>query len=399
MSFSENIRLAFQSLRANPLRSILILVGMAVGIAAVLHVVVLGELTQKKINDRLKQMGSNVLRIRPGFSWRHGMRTGEKRVNLTWEDSDEIVSQSEAIIQTVPIYSGSGDVSFQDKNWSTQITGVTPAYQNVNNDYPDQGRFFNMQELSERARVAILGATVYEKLFENKPALSKTIFIKSKPFLIIGILEAKGESWSNPDNQVFVPITTAQERIFGVDYLSSILAQMRSETDYDEALFDIESILRRNHRLDKAAENDFRVRRQDFFLATIQATNQELARFITVIALVSLLVGGIGIANVMLISVTERIREIGIRRAIGARKFHILFQFLTESMMLGFFGGILGVGGGIVFNHFYIDAGGILPWSWIYYSFGICAGIGIFAGIYPAFRAANMNVIDALRHE
>ncbi len=399
MSFSENIRLAFQSLRANPLRSILILIGMAVGIAAVLHVVVLGELTQQRINDRLEQMGSNVLRIRPGFSWRHGMRTGEKRVNLSWAEADEIMTQSEAIIQTVPIYSGSGDVSFQDKNWSTQVTGVTPAYRDVNNDHPTEGRFFNPQELSERARVAILGSTVYEKLFENESALGKTIFIKSKPFLIIGILEAKGESWSNPDNQVFVPITTAQERIFGVDHLSSILAQMRSEADYDEALFDIESILRKNHRLGKEDANDFRVRRQDFFLATIQATNQELARFITVIALVSLLVGGIGIANVMLISVTERIREIGIRRAIGARKFHILFQFLTESMMLGFFGGILGVSGGIVFNHFYIDAGEMLPWSWIYYSFGICAGIGIFAGIYPAFRAANMNVIDALRHE
>lgn len=399
MSLGENIRLAFQSLRTNALRSILILLGMAVGIAAVLHVVVLGELTQKKINDRLQKMGSNVLRIRPGFSWRHGIRTGAKRVNLTWDEANELVTESEVITQTVPIYSSGGDVAFQDKTWSTQITGTTPAYQNVNNDYPAQGRFFNAQDLEERARVAILGTTVYDKLFETESPLGKTIFIKSKPFLVIGILESKGESWSNPDDQVFVPITTAQERIFGVDHLSTILAQMRSEADYDEALFDIESILRRNHRLGKEVENDFRVRRQDFFLATIQATNQELARFITVIALVSLFVGGIGIANVMLISVTERIREIGIRRAIGARKFHILFQFLTESMMLGFFGGILGVGGGIVFNHFYIDAELILPWSWIGYSFGICAGIGIFAGIYPAFRAANMNVIDALRHE
>ncbi len=399
MSFSENIRLALQSLKANPLRSVLILIGMAVGIAAVLHVVVLGELTQKRINERLQKMGSDVLRIRPGFSRMHGVRTGEKKVNLKWDEANELVAQSQVITEAVPVYSGGGDVAFRDKNWSTQITGTTPAYQHVNNDHPAEGRFFSAQELTERARVAILGTTVYEKLFDNVSPLGKTIFIKSQPFLVIGLLEAKGESWSNPDDQVFVPITTAQERLFGVDHLSTILAQMRSAADYDEALFDIESILRRSHRLSRDAENDFQVRRQDFFLATIQETNEELARFIIVIALVSLVVGGIGIANVMLISVAERIREIGIRRAIGARKFHILFQFLTESMMLGFFGGILGVGGGMLFNHFYIDAGLLLPWPWIAYSFGICAGIGILAGIYPAFRAANMNVIDALRHE
>jgi len=399
MRIFENTRLAFQNLKANPLRSILILIGMAVGIAAVLHVVVLGELTQKRINERLQQMGSNVLRIRPGYSRMHGVRTGVRTVNLKREAADELVAQSQAITETVPIYSSGGDVAFQDKNWSTQITGTTPAYQAVNNDRPVEGRFFTAQELAERARVAVLGTTVYEKLFERGSPIGQTIFVQSKPFQIIGLLEAKGESWSNPDDQVFVPITTAQERIFGVDHLSTILAQMRSASDYEEALFDIETILRRDHRLSEDAENDFQVRRQDFFLATIQATNQELARFILVIALVSLVVGGIGIANVMLISVTERIREIGIRRAIGARKFHILFQFLTESMILGLLGGLLGVSGGMLFNHFYIDAGLLLPWPWISYSFGICAGIGVLAGIYPAFRAANMNVIDALRYE
>jgi putative ABC transport system permease protein len=174
---------------------------------------------------------------------------------------------------------------------------------------------------------------------------------------------------------------------------------MNSAGSDDEALFDIETILRRNHRLREDQDNDFRVRRQDFFLSTIQDTNAEIANFIVLIAFVSLAVGGIGIANVMLVSVTERTREIGIRRAMGARRQHILTQFLVEAAILGLFGGLLGIVGGMTFNHFNIGAGLILPWNWIGYSFGICAGIGVLAGIYPAMRAANEDVIRALHHE
>ncbi len=399
MRLFENITLAFQNIKANPLRSFLILSGVAVGIGAVLHVVVLGELTQKRINERLEQLGSDVLRIRPGYSWRHGVRTEARAVSLKWAEAKALAQQSQAIARTVPVYSGSGDISFLDKNWSTQVTGTTPDYESVNNESLVEGRFFNPTELSQRARVCVLGATVYQKLFKNESPIGKTVMIKSKPFRVIGLLAAKGESWSNPDDQVFIPLTTAQERLFGVDHLSSILAQMQSAEDYDESLFDIETLLRQSHRLPPKAENDFRVHRQDFFLAAIQETNKELAQFIIVIALVSLVVGGIGIANVMLISVTERTREIGIRRAIGAKKHHILIQFLTESMILGLLGGILGVGGGVVFNHFYIGEETLLPLVWVSYSFIICAGIGVLAGIYPAIRAANRDVIDALRYE
>lgn len=399
MILFENIRIALLNLKANPLRSALILIGMAVGIGAVLHVVVLGELTQKRINARLEQLGSNVLRIRPGFSWRHGVRTGTSVVNLKWTEADELLEHSEVITETVPLYSASGGVAFEDKNWTTRITGTSPNYPFVNNDNLVEGRFFNREELERRVRVCVLGATVREKLFGDRSPIGQSISIKSKRFKVIGLLKAKGESWSNPDDQVFIPLTTAQERLFGVSHLSSILAKMRSADDYEESLFDIETILRRNHRLDPEDENDFRVRRQDFFLATIQETNKELGNFIMVIALVSLVVGGIGIANVMLISVTERIREIGIRRAMGAKKITILTQFLVESMILGLLGGFLGTTGGIVFNYFYIGEEVILLWNWVAYSFLICVGIGILAGIYPAFRAANRNVIDALRYE
>ncbi|MFQ5580877.1 MAG: ABC transporter permease [Nitrospiria bacterium] len=399
MILFENIRLSIHNLKSNPLRSVLILIGIAVGIGAVLHVVVLGELTQRRINERLESLGSNVLRIRPGYSHRRGVRTGASVVNLKWQEARDLSSESKVITTAVPIYSGQGNMLFGDKNWMTRVTGTTSEFQFVNNDHLSEGRFFNQDELLRRARVCVLGATVHRELFGRQSPIGKSVLIKSKRFTVVGVLRAKGEGWTNPDDQVFIPLTTAQERLFGVNYLSSILAQIRAVEDYDESLFDIETILRRNHRIGPEGENDFRVRRQDFFLATIQETNKELARFIMVIALVSLVVGGIGIANVMLITVTERIREIGIRRAIGAKKLHIIIQFLTESTILGMLGGLLGIVGGMVFNHFKVGAGLLLPWNWIGYSFIICAGIGIVAGLYPAFRAANKNVIDALRYE
>jgi putative ABC transport system permease protein len=399
MALRENMQVALQSLKSNPLRSILTLVGIAVGIGAVLYVVVLGELTQRNINERLESLGSNVLLVRPGYSRMRGVRTGASVVNLTWEDAREIERSSEVITVAVPSYTGQATLEYKDQNWNTRATGSTPEYQFVNNDHPVSGRFFNQDELDRRARVCVLGATVHEKLFGRASPIGESVLIRSKRFTVVGLLGAKGESWWNPDDQVYIPLTTAQERLYGVDHLSAILAQMRSARDYDEALFDIETILRRNHRLRPDQDNDFRVRRQDFFLSTIQETNQEIANFIIIIAAVSLVVGGIGIANMMLVAVTERTREIGVRRAVGARKVHVLVQFLTESMVLGVLGGVLGVLGGSIFNQIQIGSGLILPWSWILYSFAICAGIGVLAGLYPAMRAANENVIVALRHE
>jgi putative ABC transport system permease protein len=196
-----------------------------------------------------------------------------------------------------------------------------------------------------------------------------------------------------------VPITTAQERLYGVDHLSSILAQMRREEDFDEALFDIETILRRSHRLREDQENDFQVRRQDFFLAATRDTTAEIAQFVVLIAGVSLLVGALGIANVMLVSVTERTREIGVRRSLGATRLHILAQFLTESVVMGIAGGLLGVVLAASLNELVLGGRAPLATDWVFYSFGICAGIGIVAGMYPATRAAYQNVVDALRHE
>jgi putative ABC transport system permease protein len=399
MAIFENFRQALLSLRSNPLRSVLTLVGIAVGIVAVLYVVMLGEATQQRINSSLESLGVNVLSIRPGYSRMGGVRTATKRVNLTWDDAREINDASDVVIATVPVTSENGMVKFEDKNWSTRITGTTPPYSPVNNSKIAEGRFFNETELRDRAQVCIIGATVHTELFGDKSPVGKSIYIKSKKFEVVGLLEAKGESWFNPDDQVFIPLTTAQERITGRDNVSEILAQLDKSDSYEEALFDIEFILRRNHRLTDEKPNDFRVRRQDFYLSAIQDTNVELANFIILIALISLFVGGIGIANVMLVSVTERVREIGIRRAVGANRLTIMTQFLTEAITLGLVGGILGIGGGILVNTFVIGGDLLLPWFWIGNSALICMVIGVFSGLYPALRAARVNVIEALHHE
>ncbi len=395
----ESLRIALQSLISNPLRSLLTLVGIAVGIGAVLHVVNLGEITRRRIQELLESMGTNVLLIRPGYSHMRGVRTTQSVNSLNWDEARLLERESEVIERTAPTYSGQASAEFRDRNWTTRVTGVTSSYFAINNETLVEGRFFERHEVDQRARLAVLGDTVREELFGDDDPVGREIRINSQRFSVIGALEAKGEGWSNPDDQIFVPLSTAQERLYGVDSLSSVLAQMRRAEDFEEALFDIETLLRRSHRLRPEADNDFRVRRQDFFLSTVQDTNQEIATFILLIALISLFVGGLGIANVMLVSVTERTREIGIRRALGASRIHILFQFVMEAVVLGLLGGLLGIVGGTFVSRALSGEAATMSWNWVGYSFGICAGIGIVAGMYPATRAAFKNVLDALRYE
>ena len=399
MVLGENLRIALRSLWVNPLRSLLTLIGIAVGIAAVLHVVGLGRITQDNIRNRLESLGLNVLIVRPDNSLMHGVRTAQAVTSLTWADAREIEAGSEVILRAVPTFSGAGAAEFRDVNWQTRVTGTTADHFTVNNDTIAIGRAFSDREVRRRSRVAVLGDTVRAELFGDESPIGERILVNSQRFTVIGVLEAKGEGWGNPDDQIWVPITTAQERLFGVDHLSSVLAQMRSPDDFEEALFDIETILRRSHRLRGDQDNDFQVWRQDFFLTATRDTTREIARFVVLIAMVSLLVGGLGIANVMLVSVTERTREIGLRRALGATRLHILTQFLTESMVLGATGGLLGVLLAAALNELIL--GGLAPLAkdWVIYSFGICAGIGMLAGMYPATRAAYEDVVDALRYE
>ncbi len=396
---TENLRLAVESLVANPLRSLLTTVGIAVGIGAVLYVVSLGQFAQARIKERLDALGTHVLSIRPGVSRVRGVRTDEAVTTLTRTDAQTIARESAAIVATAPTYAGPANAEHRGRNWQTRLSGTTADHFEINNDRLAAGRVFDAAELARRARVAVLGDIVWNELFDRSDAIGETILIASQRFTVIGVLEAKGEGWSNPDDQIFVPLTTAQERVFGVDHLTGALAQMRSEEVFEEALFDIETILRRSHRLRPGDDNDFRVFRQDFFLATIRDTNREIAALVVAIALVSLFVGGLGIANVMLVSVTERTREIGLRRALGANRVAVWAQFLTEAVVLGLAGGAAGIGLGWLATQLLLGGGAGVPWVWVGYSVAICAGIGVVAGLYPAARAANKDVIDALRFE
>ncbi|MBU1652103.1 ABC transporter permease [bacterium] len=399
MIIFENVKIGLDSIRSNPLRSALTLSGISIGIAAVLYVVILGEVTKSSINERLESLGSNVLMIRPGASRFRGVHTAQNVQNLTWDDSRSINENSTVVHTAVPVLTSSAGVEYRDQNWNGKVTGTTPGYLEVNNLKLTEGQFFTEKEVAARRRVCVLGATVQDELMSGESLLGKSVMINSKRFDVIGLLEAQGENWNSPDDQVYIPLTTAQSRLFGADHLSMILAQIGSSEQYDEALFDIETTLRQSHRLREDQDNDFRVRRQDFFLSTIQETNTELANFIILIALISLVVGGIGIANVMLVSVTERIREIGTRLAIGATRIIIMTQFLVEAMVLGSVGGLLGVMGGFALNYYLVGTELIIPWYWIGYSIVICISVGMIAGFYPAYQAAKMDVIEALRYE
>lgn len=399
MQVFRDIPVAVGSLRGNPLRTFLTLLGISVGIGAVMYVVMLGEVAQARIRERLEALGANVLIVRPGNARMRGVSQSGARESLTWQDARDVVEESRVIREVVPEFSGNGQLEYQGRSHQTRITGTLPTYEEVNKHRAASGHWFRDADVGRSARVAVLGADVVQELFPNGDAIGEMVAVNDVHFEIVGVLESKGGGWRNPDDQVFVPLTTAQRRLFGADHITTMYAQVTSSSAVQEAFFDVETILRRNHRLRPDQDNDFRIRKQDVFLSTVQETNQEVARLILLIALVSLVVGGIGIANVMLISVVERTREIGVRRAIGARRRDIMGQFLVESGMLGVLGGVLGLAGGVVLTKFALPPIASFPLQWVVYSCLICIGIGVTSGLYPAVKAAHLDVIDAIRYE
>jgi putative ABC transport system permease protein len=399
-TFWRDLPVAVDSLRHNVLRSVLTLLGIAVGITAVLYVVMLGDVAQARIRAQLESLGANVLLVFPGGAHMHGgVSAGVSWQNLTEKDGRDILARSKVIAAVVPEYSGNAQVQFQDLNQNTRITGTLPDYEQVNKYITAEGRWFTEEEAMRGQRLAVLGSDVVKELFPNGGAVGSTITIKDLRFTVVGTLPPKGSGFRNPDEQVFVPLATAQQRLFGADYVSMLWAQVKNPGAIQEAFFDIESTLRSNHRLRDDQPNDFGIRKQDTFLAAMRDTNQEVARLILFIAFVSLVVGGIGIANVMLVTIVERTREIGVRRAIGAKRGDILRQFLIESAVLGILGGVIGVAGGALAGRFTLPQLAAFPYQWVGYSFLICAGVGIVAGLYPALKAAHIDVIDAIRYE
>jgi putative ABC transport system permease protein len=400
----EIIAVALGAIRANAMRSFLTTLGIIIGVAAVIAMVALGEGAQRSVEQQIQRMGTNVLTIRPGQSMFGGV-SREGTTKLTLEDAEALRDGGAGLLTVAPEISSRSQIMYQRWNSNNQIVGTWPEYFDMYDHALIAGRYFNEGEVQGRRRVAVLGYSVPEQL--NTPAsllVGSTVQINNQPFEVIGVLAEKGEAaWIRPDEQVFMPITTAMYRVFGGrDRMSAIYAATGSPEQLDRAFGEIDRVLRREHRIRPGEEVDFNIRNSADLLATFNETNQVFSYLLAGIAGVSLLVGGIGIMNIMLVSVTERTREIGVRKALGATRKAILFQFLIEALVLCFLGGVIGVLAGWGGARIMSDVAGwqtaVSPSS-VVIALGFSAGIGLFFGIWPAQRAARLDPIDALRYE
>ena len=405
MNIQESFLTATRALTANKFRALLTMLGIIIGVAAVITMLAIGEGAQKAVIDRIQSLGSNLLFVSPGSHRAGGMvviQFGTSQ-RLKRTDADAITERVAAVEAVVPEFSRSAQVKYQNRNWNTRIVGTVPEYESVRNFPAEMGRYFNHSEERGVAKVCLLGSSVVENLFPTGYPIGRKITIQGQSFEVIGILATKGQTgWQNPDDQIIVPLSTAQRRLFGVDFLGQVTIKVADEKRMDEAFYEIERVLRREHRLREEQDNDFTIRNQADIIATFQETQQTFTFLLAGIAAVSLLVGGIGIMNIMIISVTERTREIGVRKAVGARKRDVMAQFLIESIVLSVTGGFLGILLGLIASYLITTYGSLTPLisiDAILLSFLSASMVGIFFGIYPAWKAANQNTIDALRYE
>ena len=402
MLFFEIIRVALQAINANKMRSILTMLGIVIGVAAVITMVALGTGAQRSVEAQLQALGTNVLTVRPGQGWHRGVRSGSSRMYLT--DAYAVEDRADAILLAAPEMVSSAQVEFNRSNASIRVTGTTANFAELNGFEAEYGRFFTAEEDAGRRRIAVLGGTVPE-VFDSTPLemLGQRISIRNVTFEVVGVLEAKGGSgWFNQDERIFIPVQAAQFRIMGTDRIGSFNVKIADGYSATAAMGQIEQVMRREHKLRVGDDNDFYVQDRAELMGTMQEATKTFTFLLAGIAAVSLLVGGIGIMNIMLVSVTERTREIGIRMAMGATRRQVLTQFLLEALVLCLVGGFLGIALGFGASK---TLANLANWSTAVSpeSVGMAvifsAVVGLFFGAWPARRAASLDPIDALRHE
>ncbi len=395
---------ALAAIRANKLRSFLTMLGIIIGVGAVITMIALGSGAQKAVQDQIQSLGSNLLTVMPGQSFMRGVAS-DQRVSLTVDDADAIRASGRHLVAVMPEISRSLQVKMGNQNANLSVTGTTPEYFPNRNYTVTAGRTFTPGDDEARRRYAVLGSAVPEIFGRNAAAMiGQTILVRGVAFEIIGILGSKGAQggFMNPDEQLFIPLQTARYRVHGTDRVRNIGVKVDRSQNMNIAMIEIERAVRRTHKLRPSADNDFMIRNQADLLSTFQATTQTFTFLLAGIAAVSLLVGGIGIMNIMLVSVTERTREIGVRKALGATRGAILFQFLVEALVLCLVGGSLGVlfgaGGAMALAKIFRWNTLISPFS-IGLAFAFSFTVGLFFGIWPARRASLLDPIVALRYE
>ena len=405
MLFGETVMVALQAIRANKLRSVLTALGIVIGVAAVITMVSLGSGAQKSIQDRIQALGTNLLSIFPGRSFMRGVAVSfDTRANLTIDDAVALARGTSTLRAVVPELSRNLQVQYGNQNNNVRILGTTANYADVNNFTLMAGKLFTQGQDEGRQRVAVLGASI-PTMFNVHPVamIGQAIQIRGISFEIVGVLNAKGTGgFDNQDERILIPLQTAQYRIFGSDRVSTITVQVGHPDSVNIAMLEIEGVLRRTHQIRPGADNDFQIRNRMEFLATFEETTRTFTFLLAGIAAVSLLVGGIGIMNIMLVSVTERTREIGTRKAMGATRRNIMLQFLVEAVTLCMLGGtigiLLGAGTAVAMSRLAGWNTLVSPLS-VIVAFAFSAGVGIFFGFYPARKASGLDPIDALRYE